>query len=80
MPLVYFSIPFNNRFISTLKRILKSGEIGGLTSNVGPLVIDYAYLVILIFRHQNLVIAMMSGSAMMALAGKKERSVSVRAS
>jgi hypothetical protein len=34
MPLVFFSTPSDNRFISTLKQILKSRERGGLTSNV----------------------------------------------
>ena len=34
MPLVFFSTPSDNRFISTLKHIMKSRERGGLTSNV----------------------------------------------
>jgi len=33
MPLVFFLTPSDNRFISTLKQILKSRERGGLTSN-----------------------------------------------
>ena len=34
MPLVFFSTPSDNRFISTLKQLLKSRERGGMTSSV----------------------------------------------